>query len=164
MPFYFPTKPDPPTEARGATYRGQMSFTQRINYAKGIRATTAQEATQLIPLINELLKQVSKFITSQSTQEAYSATKSELADVHGSLPVITGPTHATDLPQTDGSSGASEFPENTEPFPDDDEGYSDADKQERVEELQEALRKGIARDNETAVVPTPKKRGRPKKK
>lgn len=164
MPFYFPTKPDPPAEAQGATYRGQMSFTQRINYAKGIRATTAQEATQLIPLINELLKQISKFITNQSKQEAYTATKSELTDVHGSLPVITGPTNSADTPQTNEINDTPVFPENTEPFPDDDEGYSDADKQERVEELQKALQKGVARDNETAVVPAPKKRGRPKKK
>lgn len=164
MPLYFPRKPEPPVQAQGAIFRGQMSFTQRMNYARGIRATTAGEATQLIPLIEQLLGQVSKFISSRSQQEAYNATKAELTENHGTLPVITGPTYTTNEPHDEPVEEQAEFADEVEPFPEDDSAYSDEDKQERVEELQQALEKSVERDNETATVPAPKKRGRPKKK
>ena len=166
MPLYFPRKPEPPVQAQGPIFRGQMSFTQRMNYARGIRATTAGEATQLIPLIEQLLGQVSKFITSRSQQEAFSATKAELTESHGTLPVITGPTYMTNEPQDEPEPAQEQtgFSDEVEPFPEDDSVYSDEDKQERVEELQQALEKSVERDSETATVPAPKKRGRPKKK
>lgn len=169
MPLYFPRKPEPPVQAKGSTFRGQMSFAQRINYARGIRATTAQEATQLIPLIEQLLGQVSKFITSQSQREAYDDTKSKLLDAHGSLPVITGPSYDTDTSDQGQDSGQQMFTDKAEPFPEDDSGYSDEDKQERAKELQQALAKSVERDDQntatpTPVKPAPKKRGRPKKK
>lgn len=164
MPLYFPRKPEPPVQAQGPIFRGQMSFTQRMNYARGIRATTAGEATQLIPLIEQLLGQVSKFISSRSQQEAYNATKAELTENHGTLPVITGPTYTTNEPHDEPVEEQAEFADEVEPFPEDDSTYSDEDKQERVEELQQALEKSVERDNETATVPAPKKRGRPKKK
>lgn len=164
MPLYFPRKPEPPVQAQGPIFRGQMSFTQRMNYARGIRATTAGEATQLIPLIEQLLGQVSKFISSRSQQEAYNATKAELTENHGTLPVITGPTYTTNEPHDEPVEEQTGFSDEVEPFPEDDSAYSDEDKQERVEELQQALEKSVERDNETATVPAPKKRGRPKKK
>lgn len=164
MPLYFPRKPEPPVQAQGPIFRGQMSFTQRMNYARGIRATTAGEATQLIPLIEQLLGQVSKFISSRSQQEAYNATKAELTENHGTLPVITGPTYTTNEPHDEPAQEQTGFADEVEPFPEDDSAYSDEDKQERVEELQQALEKSVERDNETATVPAPKKRGRPKKK
>lgn len=174
MPLYFPRKPEPPAQAKGSTYRGQMPFAQRMNYARGIHATTAQEATQLIPLIEQLLKQVSRFINSQSQQEAYNDTKSKLSDIHGSLPVITGPTYSTDTPKSELDSEQQVFADEVEPFPEDDTEYSDEDKQGRAKELQQALEKSVERDIQSTDTPTPvksvpvkpapKKRGRPKKK
>lgn len=106
--------------------RGVESFQQQITRAKGIRAGSATEAAQLIPLIMNYLEQVGRYLGSMSRADAIMRTRRIAQDrmaVNG--PVISDPVPTPEpikeQPQVDDD--------------DDDDTYSEEEEQLRVNQL-----------------------------
>lgn len=126
-------KPQPPVNVSFRP-RGVESFTSQVTRAKGIKPSNAGEASQLIPLIAYLLEQVGRFVSNSSMSEIMTRNQKLNEEYRGAASPTPMATLVPNPIREDIKKPA------FEPIPDEDAGFSDEDRQERVRQLKRAIK------------------------
>lgn len=116
------------TPPAGYNYRirGMQSFRQRINTAKGLKASNAAEAAMLIPVIEDYLNQLNTFLGQMARRDAAIRTQRDVRNVVPAMQHVEKPVETAVETQLEPIA---------EPIPDDDDSYTAEQEKARVDQL-----------------------------
>lgn len=127
------------TPPRNAVYRPRNadSFATKINKAKGIVASNASEAAQLIPLVKNYMDQIAKFINNRSQTEVMARNLQINSQIRGVSPTPMATLEQNPMRESVPETASKPL---NEPIPDDEDEYTEFDKEKRVKELKRAIK------------------------